>query len=147
MKKTINLLLVAVLFAFNAQAQTNQVFTKNNKALNGYDVVAFFKESKPIVGQDNLTFSWSNATWHFSTQVNLDSFKNNPEKYAPQYGGYCAYGCSNGYKAPTQIDTWTIVNNKLYFNYNLKVKDSWVKAKEALIPKADSNWVKIKDKP
>jgi hypothetical protein len=71
-------------------------------------------------------------------------FAVDPEKYAPQYGGYCAYGTADGHKAPTETDTWTIDNNKLYFNYNQKVKELWNKDRPGLIKKADEQWPKIK---
>ncbi len=144
MKKTITILLAFFASVAYLQAQQSQVFVKNSKAIDGYDAVAFFKDSQPIKGLETFSYKWNDATWFFKSQQNLDSFKTNPEKFAPQFGGYCSYGCSNGYKAPTQIDTWTIVNDKLYFNYNLKVRDSWQKNKEALIIKAESNWEKIK---
>ena len=77
----------------------------------------------------------------------MESFKKSPEKYAPQYGGYCAYGTAGGHKAPTQTETWTIVDGKLYFNYNEKVKESWNKEQAKLIEKANTQWPLIKDKP
>ena len=76
----------------------------------------------------------------------MELFKQNPQKYAPQYGGYCAYGTSQAHKAPTETDTWSIVNDKLYFNYNKKVQALWLKDQPALIKKADTNWPEIKDK-
>jgi YHS domain-containing protein len=144
MKKILFTLVAILLVQISTQAQKTAVFTKNGKAIDGYDAVAFFTNKAPIKGEDAFMFTWNNVSWLFANQQNLDSFKTNPEKYAPQYGGYCAYGCSNGYKAPTQIDTWTIVDDKLYFNYNQKVKESWIKNKEALIIKANENWKKIK---
>ncbi|MNY62728.1 hypothetical protein D3C86_1995980 [compost metagenome] len=66
--------------------------------------------------------------------------------YIPQYGGYCAYGTSEGHKAPTEAETWTIVDDKLYFNYNMKVKNNWSKTREEFIEKADIQWPLIKDK-
>lgn len=146
MKKFLFSLVAILLVQISAQAQQTAVFTKNGKAIDGYDAVAFFINKAPIKGEEAFAFTWNNTSWLFANQQNLDSFKTNPGKYAPQYGGYCAYGCSNGYKAPTQIDTWTIVNDKLYFNYSLKVKESWLKNKEALIIKADENWERIKGK-
>jgi hypothetical protein len=89
---------------------------------------------------------YKDAKWLFATQADLDAFKGSPERYAPQYGGYCAYGTSQGHKAPTKPETWTIVNDKLYFNYNPKVKEMWLKDQQALIEKADKNWVELKDK-
>ncbi len=146
MKKFLFILVVSLAVSLISKAQLYQVFQKNNKAVDGYDVVAFFKSGTANKGHDSLTYTWNNATWSFISQANIDSFKTNPEKYAPQYGGFCAYGCSNGYKAPTEIDTWTIVNNKLYFNYNQKVKENWLKNREALIIKADEHWELIKNK-
>ena len=74
----------------------------------------------------------------------VDALCPSPEKYAPQYGGYCAFGTADGHKAPTQAETWTIVDDKLYFNYNLKVKDLWNKNMKANIEKADKNWPTVK---
>lgn len=76
----------------------------------------------------------------------MEAFKANSEKYAPQYGGFCAYGTSEGHKAPTQPDAWTIVNDKLYFNYNKDVKVLWNKNQSERIKKADENWIEIKGK-
>jgi hypothetical protein len=74
----------------------------------------------------------------------LDSFKNSPEKFSPQYGGYCAYGMAEGHKAPTEADTWTLVDGKLYFNYNQQVKESWSKDIPTYIVQANQNWEQIK---
>lgn len=147
MKKIFILTNAFLSFFIASVAQSSEIFTKNNKAVDGYDVVAFYKEKQPVKGVEHITYNWKNVTWIFSNQQNLDTFKSNPEKYAPQFGGYCAYGCSNGYKAPTQVDTWIILDDKLYFNYNQKVKESWFKNKDALIEKATKNWAKIKDNP
>lgn len=127
-------------------AQKAEIFSPEGKAIKGFDPVAFFKQGKPIKGTDNLTYQWKEATWFFSTKENMDTFKANPDLYIPQYGGYCAYGTAERHKAPTETDTWTIVNNKLYFNYNKNVKTLWAKNRAELIKKADSNWEEIKDK-
>lgn len=141
MKKTIylTLFLLAGLFT-GAQAQQSEIYAPNGKAINGYDPVAFFKASKPVMGADSLSYKWKDATWYFSTKANLDSFKMAPEKYAPQYGGYCAYGCSEGHQSPTQIDTWTIMDNKLYFNYNKQVQEIWKKDAAKRIEKANMKY-------
>ena len=91
-------------------------------------------------------YNWQGVNWFFASQSDLDSFKVNPEKYAPQYGGYCAYGTAEGHKAPTETDTWTIVDGKLYFNFNKKVKQYWLKDQSSLIKKADAQWPGLKDK-
>lgn len=143
MKQT---LLLFVLFAAGcARAQQATVFTVNGNAVRGYDPVAFFRESKAVKGSDSLQFKWNSATWLFASRADMDAFKANPEKYAPQYGGYCAYGTAMGHKAPTETDTWTIVNGKLYFNYNSKVKEQWMKNRDTLIMKADQEWPQLKN--
>lgn len=80
-------------------AQQSEIFSKHEGAINGYDAVTYFKESKPVKGKKEYTHQWNGTTWYFASQQNLNDFKKQPEKYAPQYGGYCAYGMSNGYKA------------------------------------------------
>jgi len=146
MYKIITSFFLLLFLSASVYSQKSEVFIKNNKAIDGYDPVAFFTEHKSVKGFDSLNVYWHDATWNFSTSQNLASFTANPEKYAPQYGGYCAYGCSdgNGHKAPTQIDTWTIINDKLYFNYNLKVKEIWKKNTDSLINRANENWKTLK---
>jgi hypothetical protein len=125
-------------FAFsinNVKAQKPEIFQTNGKAINGYDAVAYFSESRPVKGFDSLFKEWNNSLWYFSTKTNLELFIKNPEQYAPQYGGYCAYGTAGGYKAPTQPDAWAVVDGKLYFNYSNKVKEMWEKDKKALLKK------------
>lgn len=123
-----------------------EIFATEGKAIRGYDPVAFFTKAAPVKGADSLALDWKGVSWLFSSKENLEAFKTAPEKYAPQYGGYCAYGTAGGHKSPTQTDTWTILNDKLYFNYNLKVKELWSKDRENLILKADKNWPELKDK-
>jgi hypothetical protein len=146
MKHTIIIALLAFFSAVQAQAQKSEIFVSGGKAIKGYDPVAFFKEAKPVKGADSLSYQWKQATWLFSTRENLNAFKSDPDKYAPQYGGYCAYGTSQGHKAPTQADSWTIVNDKLYFNYNKDVKVMWNKNQQNLIQVADEKWPELKDK-
>lgn len=146
MKKVLILSAIAVFVNTTLFAQKSATFIQSGKAIRGYDPVAYFTESKAVKGDDKLVYKWNNADWHFSSQKNLDLFKANPEKYAPQYGGYCAYGLSNGYKAPTDADAWTIEKGKLYLNYNLDVREEWNKEKKQRIEKADKNWPEVKDK-
>ena len=146
MKKSVVLVLIMSMISIGISAQKSSVFIQDGKAIRGYDAVAYFKESKPVEGKNELVYSWNNANWYFSSQQNLDSFKANPSKYAPQYGGYCAYGLSEGHKAPTSADAWTIVDGKLYLNYNTKVRALWSKDPELRIEAADKNWLVIKDK-
>lgn len=142
-------LLVSVLLLVivsTAYSQQSEIFAPNGKAIKGYDPVAFFKTSKAIPGSDSLVYDYKGAKWLFSSLENLNLFKESPERYEPQFGGYCAYGTAEGHKAPTETGTWSIVGDKLYFNYNQKVKSLWVKDQAELIEKANANWPLIKDK-
>jgi len=144
--KNVVLSLFVALTSLITSAQKSEVFTKSGTAISGYDPVAYFKEGHATKGTVQFVYNWNGADWYFSNQQNLDSFKTSPQKFAPQYGGYCAYGMYEGHKAPTDPDAWTIVNGKLYFNYNLKVRELWRDKKEEKIETADKNWPAIKDK-
>ncbi|MFB9841641.1 YHS domain-containing (seleno)protein [Mucilaginibacter ginsenosidivorans] len=144
MKRT---LIVAALIIFGmtqVKAQKSEIYVSGGKAINGYDAVAFFTQSKPVKGSDSFSFEWQGAKWLFANAEDLAAFKADPEKYAPQYGGYCAYGTSQGHKAPTKAETWTVLNNKLYFNYNKQVKELWTKDRDSLIIVADKKWPEVK---
>lgn len=144
MKKPITLIAI-LLFVTGSYAQSSQVFKTDEGAIRGYDAVAYFKEGKPVQGLKEHVVEWNDAKWYFSSKENKDLFEKNPEKYAPQYGGYCAYGTAEGHKAPTQPDAWSIVDDKLYFNYNKKVQTEWKKDQAELIKKADKNWPTVKE--
>jgi len=146
MKKIAVLVFVALLTGIGSSAQKSSTFVQSGKAIRGYDPVAYFTESKAVKGNDQWVYEWNNVRWYFSSQKNLDHFKADPGKYAPQYGGYCAYGLSNGYKAPTDANAWTIENGKLYLNYNLDVREEWNKDRNQRIEKADKNWPEVKEK-
>lgn len=146
MKKTLSLAVFVLTVITQVHAQKAEVYSPGGKAIKGYDPVAFFTDAKPVMGADSLTYSWNGATWWFATREHLERFKADPEKFAPQYGGYCAYGTSQGHKAPSEVDTWTVLNDKLYFNYNQKVKAMWVKDEPGFIQKADKQWPDLKNK-
>ena len=82
----------------------------------------------------------------FASAASRDAFRAAPAKYAPQYGGYCAYGMASGYKAPIEPDAWTIVEGKLYLNYNLSVRSRWSADIPGYIGKADANWPTVRSK-
>lgn len=135
-----------LIMALKLNAQRSAVFVSEGSAIHGYDPVAYFKEGKAVKGSKDFAFAWNGTTWIFSNQANLESFRKSPDKYAPQYGGYCAYGVYEGHKAPTEPEAWTIVDGKLYFNYNLKVRELWRNKKEEKIQIAEKNWPALKDK-
>ena len=122
-------------------AQTN---LKNKIAIQGYDPVAYFESNKAIEGKKEINSEFNGASYYFSSVDNKTLFLKNPEHYIPQFGGYCAYGMSEWYKAPIQPEAFTIVDSKLYLNYNLDVKEMWLKDQKNRIEKASKTWEKIK---
>ncbi|MCH9809298.1 MAG: YHS domain-containing protein [Alphaproteobacteria bacterium] len=125
-----------------AQAGKAAVFTGIVKgvAVGGYDPVAYFTAGKPVKGKSTLTHEYQGATWRFSSEQNLAAFKSEPAKYAPQYGGYCAWAVSQGYTAKGDPNAWKVVNGKLYLNYNRSVQRTWQRNAKGNIKKADANW-------
>jgi YHS domain-containing protein len=109
-------------------------------AINGYDTVAYFTVGKAVKGQDTLATEWMGAKWKFSTQAHLDLFKANPEKYAPQYGGYCAYGVTQGYLVKVDPDQFSIIDGKLYLNYDASVQSKWKMDTAGYISAADGKF-------
>jgi YHS domain-containing protein len=138
------LFLAAVLaFAVPVLAQKSEVYSSwVGAAIRGYDPVAYFTEGKPVEGSRKFTHQWKGATWRFASAQNRDAFAAAPDKFAPQYGGYCAYGVANGYTVSTVPEAWSVVGGKLYLNYSLGVRADWLKDVPGYIRKADGNWPK-----
>ena len=112
-------------------------------AIDGTDPVAYFTQGKPVAGDAGITHKWNGATWQFSSTENRDRFAAAPEKYAPQYGGYCAWAVSQGYTASTVPEAWSIVDGKLYLNYSKSVQKNWEKDVPGHIASGDKNWPKV----
>ncbi len=112
-------------------------------AVKGYDPVAYFTMGKPAKGDKRFTMEHLGAKWRFSSQENLDLFKADAGKYAPQYGGYCAWAVSRGYTASIDPEAWKIFEEKLYLNYSKAVQSKWEKEISANIEKADANWPQL----
>lgn len=110
------------------------------KAIKGYDPVAYHTVSVPVPGTDEHSHVWNHTKWHFSNKENLKLFRENPERYAPQYNGYCVFGLSRNDFVEGNPEAWTIVNNKLYLTYNHDIKNAWLQDKRNYIAKADRNW-------
>jgi hypothetical protein len=115
-------------------------------AIKGYDTVAYFKAGKALKGTESFTFPWHGMTWHFSTKENRDLFAAGPEKYAPQYDGYCAWAMTESRKAITDPEVWRIVDGKLYLNCSREAYEKWSRDIPGNIKKADTNWLKFSGK-
>jgi YHS domain-containing protein len=112
-------------------------------AIKGYDTVAYFETGKALKGNESFSFIWRNMTWHFSTKENRDLFAASPEKYAPQYDGYCAWAMTEARKAQTDPEIWKIVNGKLYLQCSQAAYEKWSRDIPGNIKKADMNWLKF----
>ena len=123
-----------------AYAGKPPVFSNSDGAIRGYDPVAYFTAGEPTKGSDQHTFEWEGGMFKFASAENLELFKAEPSKYAPQYGGYCSYAVSKGYTASIDPDAWSIVDGKLYLNYSLGVRKQWHEDIPGHIAAADKNW-------
>ncbi len=112
-------------------------------AIKGYDTVAYFKADKAQKGIESFTFQWHGMTWYFLSQENRELFAANPEKYAPQYDGYCAWAMTEARKAVTDPEVWKIVDGKLYLNCSMAAYEKWSKDIPGNIKKADVIWRKM----
>ena len=119
-------------------------FQADGKAIRGFDPVSYFLSGKAEKGSPEFNYSWGQANWTFSSREHLEIFRANPEKFAPQFGGFCAYGASEKHKAPTDPEAWTIVNGKLYLNYSHKVRQLWLPDTATRIPAAINYWNSLK---
>ena len=146
MKKSILILFVAFLSAATFAQTSKHINLKNNIAIQGYDPVAYFESDKAIEGNKEIKSEYNGAIYYFSSESNKALFLKNPAQFEPQFGGFCAYGMSQGYEAPIQPQAFTIVDKKLYLNYNVEVKEMWSKEQTARIEKAIVNWGNIQKK-
>lgn len=139
---------LGILFAGAASAlePVNKTFF-GGLAAEGFDVVAFFTEGRAVEGSKELATTWNGAVWRFATAGHRDLFVADPAKYAPQFGGYCAWAVSQGYTANGDPRFWRIVGGKLYLNYNAEVQRKWEADIPGLIARADANWPKLLEPP
>lgn len=137
-------MLAIVFISLGAFSQTGTTspsyFANKEGAIRGFDPVSYFTQQQAVKGNKEFSYDWNGVTWYFTSDSNQKSFTENPEKYAPQFGGYCAYGVSEDHKSPTDPLAFTIVDNKLYLNYSNKVKEMWMKQQTQRIQKANELW-------
>lgn len=128
-----------------SHAAKSQIYSNSSTgiAINGYDPVAYFTQQKAVEGNAKHALKWKGATWHFSSAQNKAMFEATPTKFAPQFGGYCAYAVSYGSTATTEPTAWSIVKNKLYLNYSVGVKRRWDTDQKGYIKKANKNWPNV----
>lgn len=109
-------------------------------AINGYDPVSYFTVGEPVAGRTEFSAEWGGAPWHFASAENRELFLADPERYAPQYGGWCAFAMAQSSYAPTIPEAWTVRDGKLYLNFSGGVRDQWLSDADHLISRADAYW-------
>jgi len=120
--------------------------TFSSKAVSGYDTVSYFQgDGVPVKGSENFQTEWKGADWYFSSQANLDLFKASPNKYAPQYGGYCAWAAAHGTLAKGDPNIYLVENGKLYLNLNQSIADKWLPRRDELISTANQKYPALID--
>jgi YHS domain-containing protein len=134
----------ACIFYSSLAAAVEPTFTDDlGQAIRGYDPVAYFTDGKPVEGKPEFSTPYQGAVWRFASAEHRDLFKADPAKYAPQYGGYCAYAVSHGKTAPIDPQAWKIVYGKLYLNKSSSIKKDWEEDIPGHIRRGDLNWPKI----
>jgi len=145
---TIGIFLAMITAAYSQKHEGKYFNNLNDKGviLDGYDPVAFFTDSKPVKGDQQYQYTYENAIYHFASQEHLDSFKSSPEKYKPQFGGWCAYAVSLGRVAPIDVNTFSIVNGRLLIQHNQRAVNGWNKDVQGNLALADKYWPKVSER-
>lgn len=138
--RAIALSVLALLIFASAAAASEQNLSFHGIAIQGYDPVAYFTEGKPVPGDADITATHDGATYQFASNEHKAAFEADPDRYAPQYGGYCAYAAAQGAQASIEPEQFTVFNGKLYLNYNADVRARWSEDRTGYISKADAYW-------
>lgn len=138
-KLFVAMLVVPALSGFAVAKQLNNL-DGNGVAIQGYDPVAFFTDSRPVKGSSQFQSGYEGAKYYFASAEHKAAFDKEPAKYEPQFGDYCAYGASHGHPAPIKIEAWQIVNGRLLMQYDLGIKEKFNKDQQGNLRKADQNW-------
>jgi len=136
---------VAALFAVASASAGTRVNVSRGAAIHGYDPVAYFDQGKPVKGSRELTLMWMDVEWRFASEEHRARFRENPEAYAPQFGGYCAWAVSRGSLADGDPKVWRIVDGKLYLNYSRGVHEKWERDIPGNVARAEEQWPGLVD--
>jgi YHS domain-containing protein len=131
--------------SFGASAGVETSTDHNDVILAGHDAVAYFTQNKAVVGNSQYTAQHEGAVYRFASEENRDLFRSSPNKYAPAYGGFCAFGTTFGKKFDVDGKAFQIVEGRLYVNKNLAVYETWRKEIPQNIVKAEGAWPGIRD--
>ena len=137
---------IGVILAGAASAKDLVNAEDSGLGLQGYDPVAFFTVGEPTEGQESITATHRGATYRFASAENQSMFEEDPDKYAPQFGGHCSYGASKGALFPVEIQTWQIYDGRLMLNKNMDVRKLFDQDKDGTLADADENWPGLVEK-
>jgi hypothetical protein len=138
--------IAAVAAVASARAKPTVNITRGQLAVHGYDAVAYHTGGRPTRGVANFEHHWNGAIWRFATAANRDAFAGDPARYAPEFGGYCAYAVSRGYTADIDPEAWRIVDGRLFLNYSRRVQRLWEENLTGNILKGRANWPGVLEK-
>lgn len=145
MKRYTQILSLAMcgIILYAGRVAAGEFFERNGLTIDGYDPVAYFEEQRPVKGRSEFRTEFRGSIFQFTSAVHREAFAADPEKFSPQYGGYCAYGTAKGYKAKIDPEAFTVVQGKLYLNYSDAVQTRWLSDIPGYIEKADANWPEV----
>lgn len=123
-----------------AYAATPQIYAEGGIAIDGTDPTGYFTEGAPVAGDSAITLDWRGATWRFASTDARALFEGDPDRYAPQFGGYCAWAVAEGYTASTIPEAWKIVDDRLYLNFNRRIQRRWERDIPGNIARGQANW-------
>jgi YHS domain-containing protein len=140
------LISAAVLYAYLRSIgmfASDPVYANTDGAILGYDPVAYFTDSTATKGVSGYSLDWNGRHWLFASAKHRAMFAANPEKYAPQFGGYCAYAVAHNYTARPDPNAWTITGSRLYLNYDMDTQNKWLADRDNFIRQAETNWPSV----
>lgn len=144
--RKVSTIALLVIGSISVMGQKPEIYNTKAGAIRGYDPVAYFVSGKAEKGDSLFTQQYKGADWYFTSAENLETFKANPEKYIPQFGGYCAYAVSQNYTYAGDPLAFTVVDGKLYLNASPGVAKKWSANREEYIQSANTNWPAVLNK-
>ena len=130
----------------DAPRPVNTLDSTEELAIRGYDPVAYFRDGGPRPGKPEFSVRHGGAVWRFASAGHKALFEAEPKRYLPAYGGFCAYGTSRGYLVKIEPEAWSIVDGRLYLNYDLGVRETWARRTKTYIARAEGNWPRLTTK-
>ncbi|MCG6902132.1 MAG: YHS domain protein [Rhodobacter sp.] len=127
-------------FGLPASAAEPETFQVDGLAIRGIDPVGYFTDGQPVTGSPDHSLRYRGALWRFASAANMATFESDPGKYGARFGGYCAYAASKGYLAPTVPEAWTVYEDRLYLNANLRARELWLQDIPGNIALGEANW-------